>query len=90
MVSWPQLPASGSWKTRATRAERRAVDWRVTSTPSMTMRPALGGTSPAIAERSVDLPAPFEPMTLTNSPASIGEVDAVERALLERRAAGRR
>ncbi len=31
------------------------------------MRPLSGMTSPAIADSSVDLPAPFEPMTLQNS-----------------------
>ena len=35
------------------------------------MRPPLTGASPATAESSVDLPAPFEPMTETNSPGSM-------------------
>ena len=42
---------------------------RVTSTPSSRMRPALGRTSPLIARSSVDLPAPFEPISVTISPA---------------------
>ena len=35
------------------------------------MHPVLGINSPASRLRNVDLPAPFEPMTVTNSPAAI-------------------
>src|SRR5918996_3049175 len=49
----------------------RALRWagrRVSSFPSRTIRPAIAGSSPAIARKSVVLPAPFEPTIATASP----------------------
>ena len=42
---------------------------RVTSAPSRVMVPLRAGTRPATTLSSVDLPAPFGPMTVTISPA---------------------
>ena len=47
-VRFSQLPAIGSWKTRATSAERRAVDQPVTSLSSISTRPESLRVSPAI------------------------------------------
>ena len=41
----------------------------VMSSPSNTMLPALGLTTPAIADASDDLPAPFAPSTVVTDPA---------------------
>jgi hypothetical protein len=71
MESAPQLPVSGSWKTRATRPARAAVPWRVTSEVPIFTWPSVAITSPASTPSSVDLPAPFEPMTVTNWPSSM-------------------
>ena len=47
MVSAAQVPASGSWNTRASsRARAAAAAARVTSAPSMTIRPAAGAHRP--------------------------------------------
>ena len=48
------------------------------SVPSKTMVPLEGSTWPAIALSSVDLPAPFAPMTARVSPFAQREVDAVD------------
>ena len=42
-------------------------------------RPAAGRTSPEIARSVVDLPAPFEPSSVTTSPGSTASDDALER-----------
>ena len=42
-----------------------------------------GRDSPAKRLSKVDLPAPFEPITLMNSPARDGDVDIVQSAVLE-------
>src|SRR5918996_975963 len=49
----------------------RALRWagrRVSSFPSRTIRPAIAGSSPAIARKNVVFPAPFEPTIATASP----------------------
>src|SRR4029077_5390547 len=43
---------------------------RVTSLPSNTMRPVVGGMSPAIQLKKVDLPAPFGPIRPMISPSA--------------------
>src|SRR5690606_32037602 len=63
--------ARGSWNTRATRSARSHTGFRVTSTPSSSIVPVSTGKSPDIAFRNVDLPAPLEPMTVTNWPVGI-------------------
>ena len=70
-VSVSQVPARGSWNTRATSSARRQAGKRVTSRLPMMTRPASTGSSPAITFRSVDFPAPLEPITVTNSPVRI-------------------
>ena len=43
------------------------------------MRPAVGGKSPVMQLNNVVLPAPFAPSIARRSPASMVEIDAVER-----------
>jgi len=69
--SAPQLPAKGSWKTRATSPARAAVVLRDTSVWPIVTRPDVGRTSPARTPSRVDLPAPLEPITVTKEPDSI-------------------
>jgi hypothetical protein len=64
------VPLKGFWKTRPTRLARRCSGHAVTSTPSIRMVPASTGNVPAMALRSVDLPDPFVPTTMTNDPSS--------------------
>src|SRR3546814_731261 len=71
MVRSSHVPAMGSWNTRATCLARSQTGCRVTSWLSMAMVPLSMGKSPETAFRKVDLPAPFEPMTVTNWPAGI-------------------
>src|SRR5690554_1044111 len=71
MVRSSQVPAMGSWNTRATRLARSHTACRVTSCSSMCMVPLSTDWSPDTALSSVDLPAPLEPMTVTNWPAGI-------------------
>ena len=47
---------------------------KVTSLPSIVMRPASGATTPAITLISVDLPAPFSPRIACTRPAEIVEI----------------
>ena len=68
MDRFSQVPARGSWNTRATRAARLWVGRRVTSRLSTIIWPLSTMTSPARAFRKVDFPAPLLPMTVTNSP----------------------
>ncbi|MNK78481.1 hypothetical protein D3C87_981150 [compost metagenome] len=74
MVSASQVPAIGSWNTRATMPERCQAFRRVTSLPSMSMRPLSTIRSPLIALRKVDLPAPLEPITVTNWPVGMSRL----------------
>src|SRR3546814_20248294 len=71
MVRSSHVPAMGSWNTRATCLARSQTGCRVTSWLSMAMVPLSMGKSPETAFRKVYLPAPFEPMTVTNWPAGI-------------------
>ena len=43
---------------------------RVMSSPANMIVPALAGVSPEMERKVVDLPAPFEPISVTTSPAS--------------------
>ena len=43
---------------------------RVMSSPANVIVPELAGVSPEMERRVVDLPAPFEPISVTTSPAS--------------------
>src|SRR5579884_2074448 len=47
---------------------RRCSAWLVTSSPLRLIRPESQRNTPAMALSSVDLPAPLEPMSVTNSP----------------------
>ncbi len=71
MVSASQVPAIGSWNTRATWSARCQADLAVTSWPSMRIEPLSTIRSPLTALRKVDLPAPLLPMTVTNCPVGI-------------------
>src|SRR5450830_1507031 len=71
IVSASQVPAIGSWNTRATIPARSQACFFVTSTPSISMLPESTSRSPEIALRKVDLPAPLEPITATNCPVGI-------------------
>src|SRR5450830_1331742 len=71
MVRASQVPAIGSWNTRATMPARSQACFFVTSTPSISMLPESTSRSPEIALRKVDLPAPLEPITATNWPVGI-------------------
>src|SRR5574344_1248582 len=71
MVRSSQVPAIGSWKTRATRVARAQTGWRVTSVSSIRMLPLSTRRSPETALRKVDLPAPLVPITVTNWPVGI-------------------
>ena len=71
MVRSSQVPAMGSWNTRATRWARSQTGRRVMSSPEMWMLPLSTLWSPEMVFRKVDLPAPLEPMTVTNWPSGI-------------------
>ncbi len=59
----------GSWNTRATRPARAQTGWRVTShAVDVDACRESTGRSPDTAFRKVDLPAPLEPITVTNWP----------------------
>ena len=66
IVSASQVPANGSWKTRATRPARCQAERWVTSLSSIWIVPRSTIRSPLTAFRKVDLPAPLEPITVTN------------------------
>ena len=51
--------------------DRRVDRGRRGGVPASSTVPAVGSTRPAIARRSVDLPAPFGPTSATRSPAPI-------------------
>ena len=61
----------------------------VMSSPSRITCPLSVGNAPAIAESSVDLPAPFEPIMVMNSPSSILK-DTLSRAFLSFTVPGRK
>src|SRR5262249_10638585 len=62
---------AGTWNVRPipSRAWVAALA-RVTSMSENTIRPAVGGMSPATQLKNVDLPAPFGPISPTISPSS--------------------
>ena len=49
------------------------------SLPSKRIEPSRGGVRPEIERSVVDLPAPLEPISVTISPSSTVERDALER-----------
>ena len=58
---------------------RAGRDWRsCASCPSIRMRPAVGGWTPAMIFTSVDLPAPLSPTSATTSPAMQVQVDILD------------
>ena len=64
--------SDSSWKMQAMPAALAAVgDANVTGSPSSSMRPSSGVTTPAMILISVDLPAPFSPRIAWMRPASI-------------------
>ena len=62
-----------AWNTTPTRERRCSTSWRgdsaVTSTPSTTIEPDVGVSSPAMAESNVLLPQPLGPRSRTSSPS---------------------
>ena len=81
-----QMPVRGSWNSRAIIDDRRWICHLVRSTsPSRTL-PRSGISSPARILSSVDLPAPFEPIMVTNWPFGTDEIDSAQRRHFERRA----
>ena len=82
IVSPAQVPASGSWNTRASSRARSAACSLVTSAPSTAIRPSVAGAVPASTLSSVDLPALLLPMTVTNCPSGIAR-STPRRARLE-------
>jgi hypothetical protein len=50
------------------RSARSSSFMRVMSLPSRRISPDVGASSPAMSDRSVDLPLPEEPTTATNCP----------------------
>ena len=75
-------------RTRRPRAAPPAGCGRRAGAPSSVMTPAASGSAPVIALISVDLPAPFSPMSEWISPGKQPEVDAVERGLAAEHARG--
>ena len=64
--------SDSSWKMQAMPAALAAAgDANETGSPSSSMRPSSGATTPAMILISVDLPAPFSPSTAWMRPASI-------------------
>ena len=57
----------------------RFLPWRVMSSPSNTMRPAVGSTMRRIASPVVDLPQPLSPTSPSVSPLPQREAHAVHR-----------
>ena len=53
---------------------------RVTSVPSISMRPLLGSMKPAIMRSKVDLPQPEGPRMAQKSPAPTVEVERLDRS----------
>ena len=48
------------------------------STPSMTIAPVVGASSPAISPSSVDLPLPDGPVIATDAPPGIVEIERMQ------------
>ncbi len=73
--SWPRtgggLPARG----RCRRARNRPASPTSSAWPSTAIAPALGSSSPDRQRIKVVLPAPFEPMMQTSSPAATSRLD---------------
>ena len=64
--------SDNSWKMQAMPAAFAAAgDANETGSPSSSMRPSSGATTPAMILISVDFPAPFSPSTAWMRPASI-------------------
>ena len=81
-----QVLSSGSCAMRPISAARRCTG-AARDVLAVQLDPAgIRHTSPAIALSRVDLPAPFDPMTVTKSPAASVRLIAIERAHLVRRA----
>ena len=57
---------------------RLAGGTAVTSAPSISTRPEVESSSPAMTRSSVDLPQPDGPTNTTNSPSFTCEVDALQ------------
>jgi len=87
IVSSSQVPARGSWNTRDSRRARSRTDQRVMSWPATVSLPSLDGITPASTFRKVDLPAPLDPITVTNCPAGI-DSDTPRRAWFSRTVPG--
>ena len=64
------VPILGSWKTRLILFERRVTDCLVISSSFKNSWPSSTGRVPATLFSSVDFPAPFPPMIVTNSPGA--------------------
>ncbi len=64
------VPVIGSWNTRPKTAALLCSGNPVTSSASIKILPESIGQTPAIAFNTVDLPAPFPPITVTKSPSS--------------------
>src|SRR2546421_8836655 len=63
---------AGTWKVRPIPSRAcSSGEARVTSLPSNTIRPAVGGVSPARQLKKVDLPAPFGPIRPMIWPSSM-------------------
>jgi hypothetical protein len=64
--------SESSWKMQAMPAAFAAAgDANETGSPSSSIRPSSGATTPAMILMSVDFPAPFSPSTAWMRPASI-------------------
>ena len=62
--------SDNSWKMQAMPAAlASAGEAKLTSRPSIVMRPSSGATTPAMILMSVDLPAPFSPRMAWMRPA---------------------
>ena len=68
-------------KADAARADLARRPARESRRRSRRTRPRLGVSSPAMTLSSVDLPAPFGPITLTISPAASSQVHALEHVV---------
>ena len=70
MVRLGAVPFIGSWKILPITFALLCSDLKVIFSPSSKIMPQSSQKLPQIALKSVDLPAPFEPMMVTNSPSS--------------------
>ena len=64
------VPILGSWKTRLIFFERRVTECLVISSSFKNICPSSIGNVPATLFSKVDLPAPFPPIIVTNSPGA--------------------